>query len=118
MAMSMDVRNIYYLYGFINADGTFVKNYNYKTYIAECKTGNNNGYSFYSFLTIKKINDRESYNTNIIKLENLIELIEDPTVMIEKETENIEQLKQYFKRVYYSQEDFYKLEESNKKKNL
>lgn len=115
----MDVKNIYYLYGFVNVDGTFVNNPNYKTYVAECKIGNNNGYSFYSFLTVKTINYNEKTtekpNTNIIKLENLIDLIEDPSVTVKKiDPENAIKYKDFFELLYNTQENFW-LEETGRK---
>lgn len=114
----MDVRNVYYLYGFINIDGTFVNNPDYKTFVAECKIGNNAGYSFYSFITIKTTDDKTRFSTNIIKLENLSDLIEDPTIIVKRVTqESVERYKKYFEAIYLRQENFQLEEMEGKKTN-
>ena len=64
----------------------------------------------------KDVESPEIYSTNIIKLENLIDLIEDPSVVVVKikNEENLKRYKEYFKMLYQSQENF-RLEETGRK---
>lgn len=114
----MDIREIYYLYGYINMNGTIVNNPDYKTYIVECKIGNSTGYSHYSFYTEKTIYDITTTNINIIKLENLFDLVEDSNIIVERMTdvEKKEKYKKIFEFFYHNQEKF--IMEETEGKNL
>jgi len=111
----MNVKNIYCLYGYINMDGTYVNNPKYKTYIAECKTGNDTGFSFYAFYTVKNNEkDKDINYTSLIKLESLSDLITDSTICI-KRLDEASIYKKYFELIYYSQERFLSEETERKK---
>lgn len=83
----MDIINIYYINGYINSFGDYEKRDDYITLIAECRRNNDSGFSYYSFMNIDTVNDIR-INANLVRLENLMSLIENPNIYVIKMSED------------------------------
>ena len=92
----MDVKNIYYVTGSIDAQGIYENNPDVVTIIAECKEDNLPGISYYAF---KRFNAKtnEEFNVSKIKIKSIATLYEHNIEIKEIESEeSFNRLKAYF----------------------
>ena len=91
-----EISNIYCISGFINEKGNYETDDGIVTLIAECRQENMPGYSYYAFYNINQITHTH-INTNAIRVNNLMGLIENPNIVVNKLADSeLEKRRSYF----------------------
>ena len=100
----MEIKDVYIVNGYINHNGLYEDKKDYKTFIAECKLGAEEGFSYYSFLNYDNL--KETFvNSGLIRLEELMPLIENPNVKIFKlNKQQLDEYKAYFLTILQNDE--------------
>lgn len=96
------VRNIYEINGYIDQNNNFVQSNTIRSYISEIMEPGKHGYSYYSFLVLRKSNtSKYGYipQTTYIRISSLDEFVNNPNVKVLKRPKN-DRLVSYFLQIH------------------